>query len=175
MRGQVLISPPRWIRNYHDPGVGRSSQILHCRKRNRPSDCWWDLVAHSEDKFLLFSYEYLQTFLIAAQQYTDFGLFTELGSGSTSPARWSWSWWYCKPLIGKWPESSDWPTRHDHGCAKAGPSSPPVHLSWIMNGVKIQPGSPLVTNMVPVYPLPDNRAISRSSIGVILTEESATR
>ena len=116
--------------------------------------------------------EYLQTFLIAAPQYTDFGLFTEWGSGLTSPARWSWSWWYCKPLIGQWPKSSDWPWTC---CAKAGPSSPPVHLSWIMNGVKIQPGSPLVTNMVPVYPLPDNRAISRSSIGVILTEESATR
>ena len=58
---------------------------------------------------------------------------------------------------------------------ESGPSSPPLSLSWLLNSVKVQDESPLVTDMAPVYPLPDRRAISRSSISVLLTEEIFSR
>ena len=58
---------------------------------------------------------------------------------------------------------------------ESGPSSPLLSLSWFLNSVKVQDESPLVTDMAPVYPLPDRRAISRSSISVLLTEEIFSR
>ena len=58
---------------------------------------------------------------------------------------------------------------------ESGPSSPELGLSWFLNSVKVQEESPLVTEMAPVYPLPDRRGISRSSISVLLTEEIFSR
>ena len=58
---------------------------------------------------------------------------------------------------------------------ESGPSSPVLGLSWFLNSVKVQEESPLVTDMAPVYPLPDRRAISRSSISVLLTEQIFSR
>ena len=53
------------------------------------------------------------------------------------------------------------------------PSSPPTSLSWFMNGAKIPHEKPLVTDMLPVYPLPDQRAISRSFLSFPLTASSS--
>ena len=58
---------------------------------------------------------------------------------------------------------------------ESGPSSPVLGLSWFLNSVKVQEESPLVTDMAPVYPLPDRRAISRSSISLLLTEQIFSR
>ena len=58
---------------------------------------------------------------------------------------------------------------------ESGPSSPLLGLSWFLNSVKVQEESPLVTEMAPVYPLPDRRGISRSSISVLLTEQIFSR
>merc|ERR1719397_248688 len=58
---------------------------------------------------------------------------------------------------------------------ESGPSSPVTSLNWYLNSVKVQETSPLVSHMVPVYPLPDRRAISRSSISVLLTEDILSR
>lgn len=55
---------------------------------------------------------------------------------------------------------------------ESGPSSPPTQLSWILDGVRIQPESPLVSTMIPVYPLPDKRAISRSYLSLLLSQDS---
>ena len=41
--------------------------------------------------------------------------------------------------------------------------------------VRLQPGSPLVRHMAPVFPLPDNRAISRASLSLLLTEDTVSR
>ena len=58
---------------------------------------------------------------------------------------------------------------------ESGPSSPELGLSWFLNSVKVQEESPLVTDMAPIYPLPDRRAISRSSISILLTEQIFSR
>ena len=55
---------------------------------------------------------------------------------------------------------------------ESGPSSPPTSLSWFMNGVKIPHEEPLVTDMLPIFPLPDRRAISRSALSFPLLESS---
>ena len=56
---------------------------------------------------------------------------------------------------------------------ESGPSSPPTSLSWFMNGAKIPHEEPLVTDMLPIYPLPDQRAISRSFLSFPLTASSS--
>ena len=61
---------------------------------------------------------------------------------------------------------------HVNLTCESGPSSPPTSLSWFLNGAKIPHEEPLVTDMVPVYPLPDRRAISRSFLSLPLTEET---
>ena len=58
---------------------------------------------------------------------------------------------------------------------ESGPSSPVTSLSWSLNSVRLHDSSPLVSHMAPVYPLPDRRAISRSSISVLLTGEIFSR
>jgi hypothetical protein len=42
-----------------------------------------------------------------------------------------------------------------------------------MNGAKIPHEEPLVTDMLPIYPLPDQRAISRSFLSFPLTSSSS--
>ena len=54
---------------------------------------------------------------------------------------------------------------------ESGPSSPVTSLSWYLNSVRVNEASPLVSQMAPLYPLPDRRAISRSSISVLLSGE----
>ena len=54
---------------------------------------------------------------------------------------------------------------------ESGPSSPPTTLFWFMNGAKISPNSPHVTEMDAVYPLANKRAISRSLLSLHLTED----
>lgn len=54
---------------------------------------------------------------------------------------------------------------------ESGPSSPPTSLFWFLNGAKLSPDSPHVTEMDAVYPLADKRAISRSMLSMSLTED----
>ena len=55
---------------------------------------------------------------------------------------------------------------------ESGPSSPVTRLSWSLNNVRIQPESPLVSTMLPVYPLPDKKGISRTFLSLLVTEET---
>ena len=58
---------------------------------------------------------------------------------------------------------------------ESGPSSPVTSLSWVLDGVRIHPQSPLVSSMTPVYPLADNKAISRTSLSLLLSDENIRR
>ena len=59
---------------------------------------------------------------------------------------------------------------------ESGPSSPPPVLHWFLNGVRMSskyPGS--VTNMDPIYPLDNKRAISRSLLNFRLVDDLLPR